>query len=230
VSVIGSRFSAYGDAPIFELDNLNNSFPVQLQRAGSSLNPDEAVKLKLPLLATGQYHVTIKPDPALNSNLPPIVSDGTLLVSNGARLPAIVVGDFGSVKDDSLVVKLLDFEGNPVRDPANFLLPLNFVIPTETREPVGRFTDGIYWDDSDVPDALSAYVEQITVTCTDAGSDDTCTYGIRILRDRLCAPGWTTPRSSYAAKLSEGETHTYYIAIEPDALTNCASVINALQI
>lgn len=226
VTLLGSHLDIYGDAPIFELNDLNNSFAYILQRINSH-NTGEQFELKIPAAASGQYRVTIRPDPALgNVNLPPLISESTLLISSQTTLPGVIVGVLSSIKDDSLIIELLDFQGNPVKSTEN-LASLRFVIPTELREPKGRYLDQLYWDDSNPPSSgITADIEQIRVTCSDPGSDNTCSYGIRMVRDALCTQDLIEPKTSfYADKISKDDSRLYYVALKADQITNCANVM-----
>ena len=235
ITALGSRLSAYGTAPKYTIYNtLDTEKVFGVSATGSKVNtlhPDEKIDLRLPFLSPGQYTLTIEPDPVTgDAALPPLVSQNTLLVISGTELPGVIVGDLGSVKDDALAVDLLNYLGEPVRFVAN-LAAVRFVIPTEIRKPAGRYTDGIFWDDSVLTEAgpngigVTDYIERVNVTCADAGEDNTCTYGIRMLRDKLCAEGWSEPRTSYAGKILEDDSKTFYLALKVDQITNCANVV-----
>lgn len=209
VTAIGSRLDIYGQAPRYLLsDVLGERDSIILERITTTSKPSTEVKLKLPAsLPGGEYVLTITPDLADTSNtLDALSSDASLLISN-TQLPAVIVGDFGEVKDDFIHVSLRNKEG-VLMDYRNTFKDLTFVIPsTDLNPPAGLYAYGIAWDDdfNDQGSELSVNEEirQVKILCSDGGGDNTCTYGIKTLRDHLCRNNTDTPKKSFSGKIIE---------------------------
>ncbi|MDX1498787.1 MAG: hypothetical protein R3176_02755 [Woeseiaceae bacterium] len=235
VRVLGSSLSNYGNAAIFELKHEGGQLQnVPMQIAESSPFPDEEVRLKVPALTSpGLYRIVMRPGPDLgDSDLEPIESQTVLGVSDTDR-QAVVVGDHGIVKDDAIRVEFLDFNDNIVsylRRPVDLLFTdMRFDLPTNeliVSVPLNTYVFGLSWDDSDDPNTSSGFAEvteivhKVRVTCVTPSADETCTWGIRSLKDELCVVQGAQPRPAMIGKVARGEFREYFM--QPPGLDSCS--------
>jgi len=226
ITVLGSRFELYGDSPTYLLSDIQGNTTYTLERIPDSSDKSSQVKLRLPeLLSGGEYVLTITPDPQVTTDLLALTSDTTLLVTN-IQLPAVVVGEYGSLKDDFIHVGLMDANGELMRY-RNTLLSMTFVLPsTYLNPPAGLYSYGLAWDDDAIDRSSEVSVDvpvrQIHVSCSSGGADSICTYGIRVLRDRLCRFGSDVGSEIFSRKITTDTTDIFYLAKDNEL---CSQVV-----
>ena len=227
ITVKGTSLTAFGDAPVYELVDENGLFPnISLEQRESSPTPDETVRLVVPAgTLNGVYRVLLKPGAGATAT-GSLESEFILPVVDSDR-QWVVVGDHGEVKDDWIRVEFLDANDNLVRFNRNDRA-LSFDLPTnELNPPAGAYVSGYAWDDSINPDTgdlvdVTEYVAKIRVTCVTPQQDQTCSWGIRSQKDKLCIVRGLDPRPSFTAKVRKGEVRDYYTA---PGESSCAQVV-----
>lgn len=228
VTVKGTGITVYGDNPVFELksrDRFMSNIPVVID--DEQAVTDSSVRLKIPTsITTGQYSIVMKPDPNLEgTSLPPLESsDRSPLLVLRDRLPLIVAGDTGVVRDDLMRIELLAVNDSQVftRIPSR---PLAWDLPTNAtnpRVPPGTYVYGEAWDDcpdeNGEPIGVTAPVNNVKVTCESPGSDNVCSISLRSSRDFFLVSENDTDVSKKAisATLARGESRQFFLEYPAD--------------